>query len=414
MSFICNTFHRYSVRLTSAALCLLMALASCGGRSSTSVTRIEGRIDGLGNDTLYLYGADALYDRVDTIVAQSDRFSTDLTAVDTLICTWLQMPDGREYPLFIGPGERVKVLGNLAEPDSTSLLTHRANAEAGIVPESATDTLAPATPLIRPLPLRLQVTGTPPNDELTTFYLSVDSLPQHTDSILQAHAEAFIRSHPASLASISVLAHFFVEVAEPDAERIESVASSMIGDIKDRPFVEELLGKLTEAGKAAQGKNASNFTLTGPEGQKVSRTDFKDRYLLVHFWASYDSLSRARLDMYRRLYRAEKSNKYLAILGVSLDIDRNDWLAAVEADTLVWDQAVDLAGWNAAIVSQLALQTLPANFLLNVSGRIEGRDLSEQELRDKIADLTLRRQEQEERKLKAEQNKKKREAKKKK
>ena len=495
---------------------LLTLLAACKDGAKESVTRIEGRIEGLGSDTLYLYGADALYNRVDTIPTSRDAFSAKLTAVDTLICAWLRLPDGREYPLFIGPGERIRVKGSLLlEPESVdrgatvegSADNNLAIAMAADSLSAAVDTLSPAVvdsllavdgtfspavvdslsavagtspPAVDSLsaavdtlspavvkaptstrPLRLQVSGNRPNEELTAFFQSVDSLSAladnlfmastdsllvasadsllmasadslliartdslliaptdslfkaFADSLLMAHAEAFIRSHPASLASIAVLATYFVEVPNPDVDRIQAVASSMIGDIKDRPYVEDLLATFATDEKAKTGKTITNFTLTGPDGEKVSRTDYKDRYVLLHFWASYDSLSRADLATYRRIYRKEKDNKYFSMLGVSLDVDRATWQAIIKSDTLRWDQAYDPAGWCAVIVGQMGLHRLPANILLNASGHVEARDLTGDEVLAKVADITQKRQNQEQRKLKAEQDRKARQLKKK-
>ena len=491
----------HSVRLWGQArllawgmtLGLLTLLAACKDGAKESVTRIEGRIEGLGTDTLYLYGADALYNRVDTIPTSRDAFSVQLTAVDTLICAWLRLPDGREYPLFIGPGERIRVKGCLLlEPEPVdrgatvedSADNNLAIAMAADSLSAASDTLSPAVvdslpaaagtspPAVDSLsavvdtlspavvkapsptrPLRLQVSGNRPNEELTAFFQSVDSLSAladslfmastdsllvtsadslliartdslliaptdslfkaFADSLLMAHAEAFIRSHPASLASIAVLATYFVEVADPDVDRIQAVASSMIGDIKDRPYVEDLLATFATDEKAKTGKTITNFTLTGPDGEKVSRTDYKDRYVLLHFWASYDSLSRADLATYRRIYRKEKDNKYFSMLGVSLDVDRAAWQAIIKSDTLRWDQAYDPAGWCAVIVGQMGLHRLPTNILLNASGHVEARDLTGDEVLAKVADITQKRQNQEQRKLKAEQDRKARQLKKK-
>ena len=487
---------------------LLTLLAACKDGAKESVTRIEGRIEGLGTDTLYLYGADALYNRVDTIPTSRDAFSVQLTAVDTLICAWLRLPDGREYPLFIGPGERIRVKGSLLlEPESVDRgTTVEDSAENNLAIAMAADSLSAAVDTLSPAvvdsllavdgtllpavvdslsaaagtsllavdslsaavdtlstavvkaptptrPLRLQVSGNRPNEELTAFFLSVDSLSAladslfmastdsllvtstdsllmasadslliaptdslfkaFADSLLMAHAEAFIRSHPASLASIAVLATYFVEVADPDVDRIQAVASSMIGDIKDRPYVEDLLATFATDEKAKTGKTITNFTLTGPDGEKVSRTDYKDRYVLLHFWASYDSLSRADLATYRRIYRKEKDNKYFSMLGVSLDVDRATWQAIIKSDTLRWDQAYDPAGWCAVIVGQMGLHRLPTNILLNASGHVEARDLTGDEVLAKVADITQKRQNQEQRKLKAEQDRKARQLKKK-
>ena len=66
--------------------------------------QLEGEIKGLTNDTLYLYGTDALYDRIDTIYAEKGKFSYNLnidsTVIDTLTTAVLLINGHVEYPVF--------------------------------------------------------------------------------------------------------------------------------------------------------------------------------------------------------------------------------------------------------------------------------------------------------------------------
>lgn len=112
--------------------------------------------------------------------------------------------------------------------------------------------------------------------------------------------------------------------------------------------------------------------------------NFKDQYLLVHFWASWDTVSRDSNAVYRRIYKQVQKNKKFALLGVSLDINKDSWQKAIKTDTLKWEQVCDLSGWNTEVVKQLAIKTLPANILLNPSGRIEGKNLSEKDIEKKL------------------------------
>lgn len=65
----------------------------------------------MGNDTIYLYGADRMYDRMDTLIVENDKFSTTLSA-DTLVSTILLFSDGTEYPLFLDKGNKIQIKGS--------------------------------------------------------------------------------------------------------------------------------------------------------------------------------------------------------------------------------------------------------------------------------------------------------------
>ena len=51
---------------------LIIMLSACGGKSSDTVS-LSGEIKGLGNDTLYIYGADEMYDRMDTLPVENGQ-----------------------------------------------------------------------------------------------------------------------------------------------------------------------------------------------------------------------------------------------------------------------------------------------------------------------------------------------------
>lgn len=328
---------------------LLVILAACGGKSTPS-TRISGEIKGLGNDTLYLFGADPLYDRMDTLPVKEGKFSADLS-VDTLVTAYLLFGDGNRYPIFVGKGDNILVKGNAG--DLTSI----------------------------------EVTGNTANDEFTTFQKDLKGLGKPSERALQEKAETFITTHPASLASVYLLEQYFVKTTQPDLYRIERLIGRMTGELKDRPNVDQLSKRIQNEEKTVVGKTLPYFRLPDTEGKETTRTDFKDQYLLLHFWASWDSLSMKQNEMYKRIYQKVQKNKNFALLGISLDTDRKAWLDVIEQDTLKWKQLCDFDGWHSAFIGQLSLHNLPANILVSPSARIEGKDLDEDAILKKVEDI---------------------------
>lgn len=341
-----------------------LLLAACGGKE-TDTTTLTGEIKGLGNDTLYLCGADRMYDRTDTLVVTADKFSATLSP-DTLVAAWLVFSNGAEHPIFIDKRNQIHIQGSADALDS------------------------------------LQINGNPSNQELTACLQELAATA--TDGERRQQAERFISTHPSSLTSIYLLQKYFVEQPQPDIQQISRLIESMTGQLKDRPYISELTARIEEGEKAKTGKPAPVFRLPNTQGKQLTRTDFKNKYLLIHFWASWDSLSRQHNAVYRRLYKKEQKNELFAMLGVSLDMDSTVWKKAVKQDTLKWEQVCDQGGWNAEIARKFALNTLPANVLLSPSGRIEARDLDEAAIEKKLKEI-----EQEDKKKKeAEKKRKKR------
>lgn len=339
-----------------AYLLLIALLSACGGKDEHTAF-LSGEIKGIGTDTLYIYGMDRLYDRMDTLPVNNGKFSASL-AIDTLVGTWLLLGNGTEYPLFLNKGDHIKIEGDTAN---------------------------------------LRITGNKPNEELTAFLKELKETEEPSEETLQ-QAETFIESHPASLASIYLLEKFFVQKPQPDFERIRKMTEKMTGELKDRPYVSKLLQSLQEEEKVSIGKNIPYFRLPNAEGTPIARTNFKDRYLLIHFWASWDRQSMEANAALRPIYREEQKNKYskFAFWGISLDTDREKWGKALRQDSLEWEQCCDFAGWNTEAVTQLAIHTLPANLLISPSGKVEGRNLSDAEIRAKVEQITQKEKEKKE------------------
>lgn len=331
-------------------ICLILLLpllmTACGTKDTTTVS-LTGEIKGLGNDTIYLYATDNFYNKMDTIPVIDGKFTATLKP-DTLVAAWLQFSDGTEYPLYMDKGNNIRIKGSAA------------NLAA------------------------LDITGNKANEELSDFLKSLGSAGQPSEQVLQEKAEEFINNHPTSLASIYLLEKYFILKPNPDYQHIKDLTERMSGELKDRPVVSDILERIIEEDRTALGKAAPFFSITGQDGKMLNRTTFKDQYLLIHFWASWDEASRRANQSLRRIYLQEKKNKDFAMLGISLDVDKASWQETIRKDSLEWKQACNFEGWEADILQKFGIQALPANILLSPSGKIEAKNLDEAALSQKL------------------------------
>jgi peroxiredoxin len=79
--------------------------------------------------------------------------------------------------------------------------------------------------------------------------------------------------------------------------------------------------------------------------------------------------------------------KGLNIVGVSLDKDAAKWKEAIAKDQLTWTQVSHLKFWDEPIAAQYGVQSIPATFILDASGKVVAKDLRGDELRAKIKEL---------------------------
>ncbi|SNR46328.1 Thioredoxin-like [Flavobacterium sp. ov086] len=75
------------------------------------------------------------------------------------------------------------------------------------------------------------------------------------------------------------------------------------------------------------------------------------------------------------------------IVGVSLDKEAAAWKEAIAKDGLTWTQVSNLKFWDEPIAAQYGVQSIPATFILDATGKVVAQDLRGPELRAKILEL---------------------------
>jgi hypothetical protein len=134
---------------------------------------------------------------------------------------------------------------------------------------------------------------------------------QKTDSISDAKelavvADSFIRANPYSEVSIHLLREYFVNQLHPDQTRIKTLIGTMSGNMQDNNYIRQLQRMLNARKPLVKNSVVTNYNVHDSEGKNVSTSDYKDTYLLITFWASWDEESRQRQ---RELIALKESTK---------------------------------------------------------------------------------------------------------
>lgn len=144
--------------------------------------------------------------------------------------------------------------------------------------------------------------------------------------------------------------------------------------------------KVEKLENVAVGKVAPDFTMNDADGNPVTLSSFKGKYILIDFWASWCGPCRAENPHVVELY-AEFKDKGFDILGVSLDQKKDAWLKAIEDDKLTWNHVSDLKGWGNEAAQLYAVSGIPHTVLLDKEGVIIAKNLRGDALREKVAEL---------------------------
>ena len=128
------------------------------------------------------------------------------------------------------------------------------------------------------------------------------------------------------------------------------------------------------------GDMAPEITLNDSTGKPVSLSSLRGKYVLIDFWASWCGPCRGENPNVVSTY-AKYKDKGFTVFSVSLDQNRDKWLAAIAKDKLTWPYHVsDLKGWGCEGAKPYKVNSIPATFIIDKQGKIAAKNLRGEKL----------------------------------
>ncbi|OQP51366.1 hypothetical protein A4H97_27720 [Niastella yeongjuensis] len=195
---------------------------------------------------------------------------------------------------------------------------------------------------------------------------------------------SFIKNNPNTVVSLIALQN--IDRYRPEYAILAPLYNSLSETVKNTNEGKAFGHKLDRMKVMEVGVMALPFTQNDPEGNPISLSSFKGKYVLVDFWASWCSPCRLENPNVVKAYNAYHE-KGLEILSVSLDKNKEAWVNAIKKDGMPWNHVSDLKFWKNEVAVMYGINAVPQNMLLDKSGRIIAKNLRGDALSAKLAEV---------------------------
>lgn len=303
---------------------------------------LEGKFKSFSQGSLYIYSMEPGMGRLDTIMLSEGKFRYEIALEDSMTLSVI-FPNFSEIPVFAEVGASASMAG-----DASNLK-------------------------------EVTVTGTEDNDLMSNFQLEVNKL--SPPEVLK-QVGVFVEKHPMSNVSLYLIRKYMLLRPDPDYGTAAKLLAKMEKAAPKWKALVNLRKEVSALAATEKDKKVPAFKAVSIDGATVTQADLSGTVNVVCAWASWDFDSQS---IQRKLKPLKKEyGSRLQIIGICVDAALKDCRQTMRRDSITWPTICDGRMWNTPIMSKLGIGEIPANMLIDRSGRILARNLSAGELHEKI------------------------------
>ena len=204
----------------------------------------------------------------------------------------------------------------------------------------------------------------------------------------------YFTDHPQSFVTLSQL-RFYVNRLPLDS--LDHYYANFSPEMKSSAQGKDLKKEIEQLRGGSPGSMAKDFAAADINGKQLKLSDFRGKYVLLDFWASWCVPCRKGNPHLKELY-AKYHKSGIEFIGVSDDDDKPElWKKAVAKDQLPWRHVLRGLDWEKIrknlpnerdISEKFGIHELPTKILIDRQGKIVGRfDETEEKLDERLKEI---------------------------
>lgn len=371
---------------------LVAGLIGCGEKKETPAITINGVFENGAGEYVYLYR----FATVEPVVADSALIAEDgsfaLKTSDTVVNFFTIGMDGNNAAMMIlTPGESIEVKANANRVPNDFQVSGSVHSEL-----IQTYVKRKMEMIKAQEEFTYQMSKLDFNDTINTQVI-LDAAQVEKEKF-NAFKLDFIANN-ANSPALYITMYDLDDYTE--LEQIKKVEKALHNSVKGSVFHESMIQRVQMAeaqiaykeamekkqNALAIGSEAPELNFPNPDGKKIALSSLRGKVVLIDFWAAWCRPCRAENPNVVRLYK-KYNKKGFDVYSFSLDQQKEQWLAAIEMDGLIWKNHVsDLAGWNTAAIPLYHFDGIPFTVLIDRDGKIIGKNLRGPELENKLKEI---------------------------
>ncbi|MFH1320757.1 MAG: TlpA disulfide reductase family protein [Bacteroidota bacterium] len=165
----------------------------------------------------------------------------------------------------------------------------------------------------------------------------------------------------------------FYSIMEPQITssgiyKTEALMSDFEKNCTNQDYIAKIEKEVNKRKKQGEGQPAPEFAYPDMNGDTVSLSDFKGKYVYVDVWATWCSPCRREIPYLEKL-QEEFKDKNIVFISVSVDDNKESWEKMVKEKNMKGVQLF-AKGWKSTIIKDYKIKGIPQFILIDTDGNI--------------------------------------------